>query len=312
MRDDRLVEMRVFQALVATGGFGAAANALGVSQPFVSQTIQRLEARLGTKLLHRTTRGHRLTEEGERYLDAARRVIDAVEAAEADWQRSEAQVEGLLRVSAPIAFGLDRITPLMPDYLRRHPNVSLDLRLTDDVENLIDDRIDVAVRMGKPTDSSLMHRRLCGLQRIVVATPELVARFGTPERPADLARLPCVAWDGSREHLNRWKFVEDGEVVTFHAESRFRSNQGMSLYQMCLGGFGVMRIAEHLARPAIADGRLVQLLPDHHAVDDTEIYALFLPDRRMAPRIRSFVDFMVEAFRAPDWEAVGRGAEPEP
>lgn len=303
MRDDRLVEMRVFQAVVATGGFGAAANALGVSQPFVSQTIQRLEARLGAKLLHRTTRSHRLTTEGERFLDAARRVIDAVEAAEADWQRSEAQIEGHLRVSVPIAFGLDRITPLIPDYLGRHPNVSLDLRLTDDVENLIEDRIDVAVRMGKPTASSLMHRRLCGLQRIVVATPDLVARFGMPKRPADLARLPCVAWDGSREHLNRWKLVEDGEVVTFHAESRFRSNQGMSLYQMCVGGLGVMRIAEHLARPAIADGRLVQLLPDHLTVDDTEIYALFLPDRHMAPRIRSFVDFMVEAFRVPDWEA---------
>lgn len=306
MRDDRLVEMRVFRAVVATGAFGAAAHALGVSQPFVSQTIQRLEARLGTKLLHRTTRGNRLTAEGERFLDAARRVIDAVEAAEADWQRSDTQIEGLLRVSVPIAFGLDRITPLIPDFLARHPNVSLDLRLTDDVENLIDDRIDVAVRMGKPTDSSLMHRRLCGLQRILVATPGLVARYGAPERPADLARLPCVAWDASREHLNRWKFVENGEEVVFRAESRFRSNQGMSLYQMCLGGFGVMRVAEHLARPAIADGRLVQLLPDHVSMDDTEIYALFLPDRHLVPRIRSFVDFMIEAFRAPDWEAARR------
>ncbi|WP_188909053.1 LysR family transcriptional regulator [Salinarimonas ramus] len=307
MRDDRLVEMRVFQAVVATGGFGAAANALGVSQPFASQTIQRLEARLGTRLLHRTTRGHRLTEDGERFLDAARRVLEAVEAAEAEWQRSDAQVEGLLRVSVPIALGLDRITPLMPAYLERHPKVSLDLRLTDDVENLIDARIDLAVRMGRPTDSSLMHRRLCGLQRIVVATPELVARFGMPKRPADLARMPCVAWDGSREHLNRWKFVEDGEIVTFHAESRFRSNQGMSLYLMCLGGFGVMRVAEHLARPAVADGRLVQLLADRLLVDNTEIYALFLPDRRIVPRIRSFVEFMVEAFREPDWEIVGRG-----
>nr|WP_244645064.1 substrate binding domain-containing protein [Salinarimonas ramus] len=210
-------------------------------------------------------------------------------------------------MSVPIALGLDRITPLMPAYLERHPKVSLDLRLTDDVENLIDARIDLAVRMGRPTDSSLMHRRLCGLQRIVVATPELVARFGMPKRPADLARMPCVAWDGSREHLNRWKFVEDGEIVTFHAESRFRSNQGMSLYLMCLGGFGVMRVAEHLARPAVADGRLVQLLADRLLVDNTEIYALFLPDRRIVPRIRSFVEFMVEAFREPDWEIVGRG-----
>jgi DNA-binding transcriptional LysR family regulator len=306
MRDDRLVEMRVFQTVIATGAFGAAAHALGVSQPFVSQTIQRLEARLGTKLMHRTTRGHRLTEEGEQFLNVARRVIDTVEAAEADWQRSDTQIEGLLRVSVPIAFGLDRITPLIPDYLARHPNVSLDLRLTDDTENLIDDRIDVAVRMGKPTDSSLMHRRLCGLQRIVVATPDLVARFGLPKRPADLTDMPCIAWDRSREHLNRWKFVENGEVVVFHAESRFRSNQGMSLYQMCLGGFGVMRIAEHLARPAIAAGRLVQLLPDHVAVDDTEIYALFLPDRHMVPRIRSFVDFMAKAFQSPDWEVAER------
>lgn len=295
--------MRVFQAVVATGGFTAAAHSLGASQPFVSQTIQRLEARLGTKLLHRTTRGFRLTPEGERFLDAARRVIDAVDAAEADWQRSDDQIEGLLRVSVPIAFGLDRITPLIPDFLSRHPNVSMDLRLTDDTENLIDDLIDVAVRMGRLTDSSLMHRRLCGLQRIVVATPDLVARFGWPKCPADLGRLPCVAWDGSREHLNRWKFLEDGKSVTFRAESRFRSNQGMSLYQMCLAGFGAMRIAEHLARPAIADGRLVQILPDHTAVDDTAIFAVFLPDRHMVPRTRSFIDFMVEAFRSPDWEA---------
>lgn len=304
MRDDRLLEMRVFQAVVEMGAFTAAAHGLGVSQPFVSQTIQRLEERLGAKLLHRTTRGHRLTAEGERFLEAARRVIDTVDEAEADWQRSEAQIEGLLRVSVPIAFGLDRITPLIPDFLARHPHVSLDLRLTDDTENLIDDRIDVAIRMGKLADSSLMHRRLCGLQRIVVATPDLVARFGLPERPEDLARMPCVAWDGSREHLNRWKFIDDGKAVTFRAESRFRSNQGMSLYQMCLAGFGAMRIAEHLARPAIADGRLVQLLPDHTAVDDTAIFAVFLPDRHVVPRIRNLIDFMVDAFRAPEWEMV--------
>lgn len=306
MRDDRLLEMRIYQTVVETGGFTAAAHSLGVSQPFVSQTIQRLEARLGTKLLHRTTRGHRLTDEGERFLTAARRVIDAVEEAEATWQRSAMQVEGPLRVSVPIAFGLDRITPLMPAFLASFPNVSLDLRLTDDTENLIDDHIDVAIRMGRLPDSSLMHRRLCKLQRIVVASPALLATHGTPQTPADLARLPCIAWDGSREHLNRWAFVQDGKPVTFRAESRFRSNQGMSLYQMCLDGFGAMRIAEHLARPAIADGRLVQLLPEATATDDTAIYAVFLPDRHMVPRIRSFVDFMIEAFSAPDWEeAVG-------
>ncbi|CUH61581.1 LysR family transcriptional regulator [Thalassobacter stenotrophicus] len=305
MKDDRLLEMRVYQAVVATGAFTAAAHSLGVSQPFVSQTIQRLEKRLGVKLMHRTTRGHRLTPDGERFLDVARRVLDAVEAAESDWQISDAQVDGLLRVSVPIAFGLDRITSVIPGFLERHPKLSLEMRLTDDSERLIDDQIDVAIRMGTLSDSSLMHRRLCGLQRIVVATPALVARHGLPTRPADLAAFPCLAWDGGRAHLNRWRFIEDGKDVIFQAESRFRSNQGMSLYQMCLVGMGAMRAAEHLARPAIADGRLVQLLPDHTALDDTAIYAVFLPDRHMVPRIRSFIDFMVDTFRSPDWEATG-------
>lgn len=302
MRDDRLLEMRVFRAVVETGGFSAAAQVLGASQPFVSQTVRRLEVRLGAKLLHRTTRGQLLSPEGERFLEAARAVIGAVEEAEALWQCGEAQIEGQIRVSAPIAFGLDRVAPLIPDFLARHPNLSLDLRLTDDHENLIAGGIDVALRMGRLTDSSLMHRRLCRLRRIVVAAPELVARHGRPETARDLGRMPCLAWDSSREHLNRWSFMRNGEAVTFHARSRFRSNQGMSLFGMCLAGFGMMRAAEHLARPAIRDGRLVQLLADHAPADDTAIHAVFLPDRDVVPRIRAAIEFFATAFRAPDWE----------
>jgi DNA-binding transcriptional LysR family regulator len=302
MKDDRLLEMRVFRAVVESGGFSSAANMLGASQPFVSQTIRRLEARLGATLLHRTTRGQRLTPEGERFLSAARTAIRAIEEAEALWQQEEAQIEGQLRVSAPIAFGLDRLTPLVPRFLSRHPNLSLDLRLTDDHENLIADGIDVAVRMGRLSDSGLMHRRLCRLRRIVVTAPGLVAHHGMPETLEDLARMPCVAWDSSREHLNRWRFECDGEHVTFHARSRFRSNQGMSLFAMCLSGVGVMRVAEHLARPAIHQGRLIQLLDHLAPADDTAIHAIYLPERDVVPRIRTLVDFLVAAFQAPDWE----------
>lgn len=303
MRDDRLLEMRVFRAVVETGGFSSAAHALGASQPFVSQTLRRLEARLDTKLLHRTTRGQRLTPEGARFLNAARRVIGAVEEAEAVWQTDENLIDGQLRVSAPIAFGLDRITPLVPGFLARHPNLSLDLRLTDDHENLVADMIDVAIRMGRLSDSRLVQRRLCRLRRIVVAAPDLVAREGMPQTVEDLSRMSCIAWDGSREHLNRWSFDRNGKSLTFHARSRFRSNQGMTLFGMCLAGVGVMRAAEHLARPAIREGRLVQLLPDHAPNDDTAINAVFLPEREMVPRIRTLVDYLAAAFRSPDWEA---------
>lgn len=301
MKDDRLLEMRVFRAVVETGGFTAAAQALGASQPFVSQCLQRLETRLGAKLLHRTTRGHRITAEGERYLAVARRVLATVEEAEADWQQQGAQIGGRLRVSAPIAFGLDRVTPLVPGFLEAHPMLSLDLRLTDDQEDLMGNGIDVAIRMGHLSDSRLVHRRLCALRRLVVAAPALVAQYGMPASPADLAAFPCLAWDASRAHLNRWRFTRAGQTESFHARSRFCSNQGMTLYQMCLAGLGIMRMAEHLALPAIRSGGLVQLLPDFASADDTAIHAVFLPDRHMVPRIRAFVDFAGTAFRQADW-----------
>lgn len=301
MKDDRLVAMRVFQTVVEAGGFTAAAQALGVSQPFVSQTIQRLEERLQIKLLHRTTRGHRLTAEGERFVQACRRAIEAVEAAEAELKAEQQRVSGNLRVSAPLAFGLDRVTPLIPAFLKRYPEISLDLVLTDDSVNLIEDRIDVAIRMGHLADSSLLSRRLCALQRVVVAAPSLLEEHGTPRHPDDLERFPCLSWCGARDHLNRWTFLVEGRERHFYADGRFRSNEGMSLYQMCLAGFGVMRLAEHLARPAIQSGRLVQLLADYTAVDDSAFFAVFLPDRNLLPRIRIFIDFMTEAFRDPAW-----------
>lgn len=301
MKDDRLVAMRVFLAVVDGGGFTAAARQLGVSQPFVSQSMQRLEERLGARLLHRTTRGHRLTTEGEDFVRGARRALAAIDEAEAGLAQSHASPGGHLRVSAPVAFGLDRVVPLLPAFLARHPAISLDLRLTDDSENLIDERIDVAIRMGRLPDSRLMHRRLCGLQRVVVAAPDLLRRHPAPRQPADLASMPCLAWDGAREHLNRWHFVVDGTPFVFRARSRFHSNDGMALYQMCLQGVGVMRLAEHLARPAIAEGRLVQLLADHTAEDDSAIYAVFLPDNRILPRLRVFIDHLAGAFRPEPW-----------
>lgn len=154
MKDDRLIAMRVFKAVVETGGFTAAAQALGVSQPFVSQTVQRLEDRMQTKLLHRTTRGHSLTLEGERFVEGCRSAIDAVEQAEALVLTSDAQIAGQLRVSVPVAFGLDRMCALLPEFLNRHPGVTVDLLLTDDSVNLIEERVDVALRMGKLADSS--------------------------------------------------------------------------------------------------------------------------------------------------------------
>lgn len=301
IKDDRLAAMRVFQAVVETGGFTSAAHFLEVSQPFVSQTIGRLEDRLGTKLLHRSTRGQRLTAEGRSYLAACRRATDAVDAADAELLDMRGKVAGTLRVTAPLAFGLDQVVPMLPEFLAAHPDLDLNLSLSDDSVNLIEDQIDVAIRMGLLRDSSMMSRKLCSLQRVVVAAPSFIERHGRPQVPGDLARLDCLLWDGAREHLNRWPFAVEGETQTVHVAGRFRSDNGMSLYEMCLAGFGVMRLAEHLARPAIAQGRIVPLLEGFRNVDDSSVHAVFLPERNLLPRIRVFVDHLVARLREPPW-----------
>ena len=299
MRDDRLVEMRMFKAVAETGGFTAAAHALGVSQPLVSQTVRNLERRLGVQLLHRSTRRQRLSDEGRRFLASIRELLDAIDRAEA--QIGMPEPAGDLRVSAPRAFGMDQIVPCLPAFLAAHPRIVLHLSLSDSLVRLIEDDFDVAIRMGRLRDSSLMSRKLCDLQRVVVAAPAYVAAHGVPQVPADLERHNCLMWEGPQDHLNRWPFLVDGEPVEVGACGNFRSSDGTTLFQLCVAGVGVMRLAEHMAVPAIRSGRLVPLLSDWLARDDTAIHAVFPAERQLVSRVRLFVDHLVESFRQPSW-----------
>jgi DNA-binding transcriptional LysR family regulator len=304
MKDNRLLEMRVFRAVVEAGGFRHAADLLGASQPFVSQSVSALEMRLGVKLLHRSTRGHRLTGEGQTYYAACIKAIETVDAVEGEVTAATRQVAGDLRVSAPIAFGTDQIVPRIPAFLEHQPGVNVVLSLTDRYANLIEENIDVAVRMGRLDDSSLMSRKLCDLQRVVVAAPAFLEAHGPVGHPRDLAGFNCLAWEGRRGHLNRWPFVIDGAVETVSVSGNFRSANGLSLVQMCMAGVGIMRMAEHLANPAIARGDLVRLLAGFQAKDDTAFHAVYLPERQLLPRARLFIDYLAEAFRDPPWQAV--------
>lgn len=302
MKDNRLTEMRVFKAVAEAGGFTAAAQMLGVSQPFVSQTLTNLERRLEVQLLHRSTRSQRLTSEGEAYLACCRRMLEEVDLAEQALRSPEPA--GELRVTAPRAFGSDQLVPRMPDFLAAHPKIALHLSLSDSVSNLLEENFDLAVRMGRLQDSSLMSRKLCNLQRIVVASPAYVERHGAPVTPQGLVRHNCLMWQSPMESLNRWPFVLNGQRQTIPIQGNFRSADGTTLFQMCVAGVGVMRLAEHLALPAIRDGLLVPLLVDYQAADDTAIHAVFLPERRLVPRIRACVDYLTDIFREPPW-AVG-------
>lgn len=301
MKDERLLEMRLFKAVVDCGGFTAAAHALDVSQPFVSRSITRLERRLGVALLHRSTRGQRLTDEGRTYLAACNRIIDALDQVEGEIASARAEPSGELRVSAPLAFGMDQVVPRLPAFLAAHPQINFRLSLSDTLVNLIDDNIDVAIRMGRPADSALVSRKLCDLQRIVVAAPSYLAAQGRPARPQDLLRHNCLQWQGALDHLNRWPFVIEGRPQEITVRGRFHSSNGLTLFQLCLAGVGILRLAEHLAVPAIRAGTLVPLLTEYQARDDTMIHAVYLPERRLLPRIRAFVDYMADAFQKPAW-----------
>ncbi|PPE69705.1 LysR family transcriptional regulator [Caldimonas thermodepolymerans] len=302
MKDDRLVEMRIFKGVAETGGFTAAAVRLGVSQPVVSRAIASLEARLGCKLLHRSTRIQRLTQEGERYLALCTRVLDMLEQAEAE-MRADDPV-GTLHVSAPLAFGLDQVVPCLPGFLQAYPRLSVHVSLTDAVVNLIGSHVDVAIRMGRIHDGTLVSRKLCHLHRIIVASPAYLARHGTPVTPASLesGQHNCLLWDGMHKHLNRWPLRINGRIEHFEARGNFHTDNGSTLYQMCVAGMGIMRLAEHLALPALRRGELVEILADYNVRDDSSaIHAVYLHGNRNAPRVRAFVNHCVEYFANPPW-----------
>jgi len=298
MKDNRLLEMRVFRAVAESGGFTAAAHGLGVSQPFVSRALAQLERRLGVKLVQRSTRGLRLTQEGERYLAASRRIMAEIDEAEGALAAAAGQAEGLLRISAPIAFGMDQIAPCLPRFMLENPGIKIHLSLTDTIVSLIDDKIDIAVRMGMLPDSGLASRRLCGLQRLIVAAPSYLAKHGALERPADLAAHHCLEWQGEHDRLNHWPFT-DGTAFT--ARGTFCSSNGLAMFAMCVDGVGIMRMAEHLALPAIRDGRLVHLLADYEPRDQTAIHAVFRPELKSLARVRAFVSYLVARFETPPW-----------
>ena len=299
MKDERLTEMRVFQAVVHAGSFTGAAHALGVSQPFVSQSLHNLEQRLNVKLLHRSTRTQRLTGEGERFLISCKEIFHGIEEAEAEIRSG--QLAGELRISAPRAFGLDQITPTFPAFVSQYPGVTIHFSLSDAMVNLIDDNFDVAIRMGELKDSSLRSRKLCNLQRIVVAAPAYVASHGVPVTPHGLKRHECLMWDGLHERLNQWPFQINGQLEKIPVQGRFRSSDGSTLFELCAAGVGVMRLAEHLAVPAIRSGRLVPLLSDYLANDGTAIHAVYLAERQLIPRVRAYIDHLVNAFHTPPW-----------
>lgn len=288
---ERSGEMEVFARVVQDGGFSAAARNLDLTPSAVSKLIARLEHRLGARLLTRTTRALRLTEEGEAYHRAALRVLQDLN--DADLAVASGVVRGRLRVSVSVPFGQTIVVPALPDFLARYPDTSVDLSLSDDIVDLLANQTDVAIRVGNLPDSALVARKLAQTPRTLVASPAYLARMGTPESPADLPRHNCI---GFNFRLSRagWPFRDGPRVFEQLVAGNVLVNNGETARQVALDGLGIARLGRFHVADDIAAGRLVPLLEAFHGGDLELIHAIYVGGGEVPGRVRAFIAYMAE------------------
>lgn len=302
--NNALGDLQTFARAAELGSLTKAAQVLGLTPSAVSRSLQRLEERLHTRLLYRTTRSVTLTEEGARFHERVIRVLTDLEEAEAEAGGKSAAVAGLIHVSAAIAFGTHQLLPILPRLRERHPELRLDLDFTDRRVDLVAEGVDVAIRFGTLTDSSLIARKIGWTTRIVCAAPAYLARRGVPKTPDDLARHDCLVFrDAAVAHLNRWPFQTREGRREIDVTGPYRVGDGETLYRLALDGLGVARTSRFVAEAALKDGRLVPLLEEWQVDDQTPLHAVYPQRRYLPPRISTFIDFLVESFGgAPPWE----------
>ncbi|MGE0153882.1 MAG: LysR family transcriptional regulator [Reyranellaceae bacterium] len=300
----RLDEIDAFVCVIETGGFTAAAARLGRSPSAVSKLMARLEERLGVRLLQRTTRQMRPTAEGEAYYRQAAALVEELREVETRIGREGSVPRGLLRVTTSVGLGLSQIARLVPEFLRRHPEVRLELNLEDRNVDLVAEGFDIGIRFGRAPDSAMKSRQLGHVARQIFAAPAYVARHGRPRTPQELARHNCLNFN-YMNWLNAWPLREKpkGAVREFPVAGNFVADNGELLYQMALQGVGIMRLADFMVADDVAQGRLELLLEAFNPRESVPIYLIWPPQRFEPPRLRAFIDFMVEQFTpAPPWK----------
>ena len=286
---ERSGEMEVFVKVAQEGGFTAAARGLGLTPSGVSKLVARLETRLGTRLLARSTRVVSLTEEGEAYFEAALRALKALN--EAEHFAAARTVRGQLSVTASVPVGRMFVAPALPGFLARHPELTVDLSITDDVVNLLTQKADVAIRVGDLADSSLMAKKLAESPRVVVASPAYLAAHGVPQTPEALERHNCLRFNFRRPGRG-WPFTRDGQIFEQALTGNVLLNNGETMKQILLAGVGIARLGRFHVAAEIARGDLVLLLEAFNPGDLEAISAVYLSGEHMPGRIRAFVDHM--------------------
>ncbi len=293
---DRLETMRVFVAVAEEASFAAAARRLALSPPAVTRAVTALEERIGASLLLRTTRIVRLTEAGARFLTDCKRILGEIEEAEAVAAGSHAEPRGLLTVTASTMFGRMYVAPMLLDFLGRHPHVSARTVFADRIVDILDEGIDVAVRISHLPDSSLTAVRVGSVRRVLCASPGYLAERGVPETPEDLAHLDAIAF-GPVTPQPEWSLSSGAQTVTVSPPARLFANTAEVAIAAAMAGRGVTRVLSYMIEPDVRAGRLAFVLPAYEP-PPVPIHVVHAEGRRAAARVRAFVDFAVEHLRA--------------
>lgn len=299
---DKLDAMNAFTRVVAGGSYAEAARRLGLTRSAVSKAVMELEQLLGARLLDRTTRRVTPTEAGRAYYERCVSILAEVEETELQISRLHDEPRGVLKINAPMSFGILYLGEAVAEFMRRHPELRIELVLNDRFIDPLEEGVDITVRIGALTDSSLIARRLAPARRALVASPDYIERNGAPRSLDDIANHRCLAY-GHMASTHRWQFLEGSAMVTVQYPAALCSNNGEVLRASALAGIGIANLPTFMVGPDIAAGRLTQLLPDHPPTE-LGMYALYAPNRYLAAKTRVFIDFLATRFgENPAWDA---------
>lgn len=290
-----------FVRVAECGSFSQAARRLGLSKSMISRQVSALETDLGVRLLHRTTRSLSPTEAGRAYLERCRRILDDLDEANLMVGSLQAVPRGTLRVSAPLSFGIGHLAQRLPDFLERCPEIRLEMGYSDRFVDLVEEGWDVAVRIGRLADSSLIVRRLAPVRLMAAASPDYVARRGMPRRVEDLADHDCLTHGVAAR--SEWRLADaEGRISTVEVEGRFHADNGDALRIMAEAGMGIVMLPTFFLGDGIRAGRLVPL-PEAFRGPEAALHAAYPHGRHLSPKVRAFVDYLAEIFGPePYWD----------
>jgi DNA-binding transcriptional LysR family regulator len=308
MQPSHLSYIPGFVKVVELHSFSKAARALGVTKSAISKQVQGLEESLGVKLLTRTTRTIMLTEQGQAFYDQARVMLETLDYAERSVQQLQARPSGTLRINAPESFGLFHLAPALAQFAATYPEICLDIEFTDRMVNVVEDGVDVAIRVAALADSSLVAKKLAPCQMLLAASPEYLAAHGTPTTPNDLANHRFIEYSYTDKQKELRFSPRKGAIIAAPLNVTMRASSGQMLRQAVLQGLGLVCVPSFIIGNDVKKGKLVQLLPGYTPYPERAIYALYSPTKHMTSKLRLFLDFLGERFTGtPYWEV-----HPEP